>query len=265
MDSACTGEPVIVTPTYSSDVFNIIWSTPGAANFYSGLNAVTVNPSDNNFCLVAKAIATPSGCATVDTLCIAIRPDCKLVAVGVACDADSTYMGDSITVNVLGYDTIPAANDTIVTLSALPLNGTAVVNGNNTITYKPGANFSGFEEFSYEVCVVINNYKICDTAGVCITVVDTNIACFIPNGFSPNGDGVHDLYVVPCNDGFPASELRVFDRWGMEVWRSDGHYLNDWDGRNKQGTVLPDATYYVIYYYNNGTNKAVATYVTIMR
>ena len=265
LDTACSHEPVTITPTYSPDVFNIVWSAQGSGNFYSGLNAVTVSPTGSDYCVTAQAIGTPSGCSVTDTLCITVRPDCNVKAVDEQCSADSTYINTAITINVLGNDTLPVANDTVVSLTSLPANGKAVVNTNRTVTYTPNTAFSGEEEFIYMVCAVFNNYQVCDTASICVTIVDTTIACFIPNGFSPNGDGVHDTYEIPCNDEFPNAELRVFDRWGLEVWRSDGHYHNDWSGYNKQGDKLPDATYYIIYFYNDGAHKSVATYVTLMR
>jgi gliding motility-associated-like protein len=96
-------------------------------------------------------------------------------------------------------------------------------------------------------------------------VVDTTHHCFIPNAFSPNGDGMNDQYEIPCNDEYPKASLEIFDRWGMEVWASNGHYLNNWDGRNQQGVKLPDGTYYIIYKYNDGTNKSEAKFVVIGR
>jgi flagellar hook assembly protein FlgD len=57
----------------------------------------------------------------------------------------------------------------------------------------------------------------------------------------------------------------IFDRWGMEVWASSGHYLNNFDGHNQQGIICPDGTYYVIYSYNDGSGKSEAKFVVITR
>jgi len=137
-----------------------------------------------------------------------------------------------------------------------------MVNTNNTVTYTPNTSYTGSEQFRYVVCAVTGSYVLCDTADICIIVKDT-IPCYIPNAFSPNGDGANDLYKIPCD--LPEATVRIFNRWGVEVWYSDGPYQNNWDGKNMQGTELPDGTYYIIYEYNDGSNKREAKFVVIQR
>ena len=71
---------------------------------------------------------------------------------------------------------------------------------------------------------------------------------FIPGGFSPNGDGVNDKFVIE-NSGFKRLSLEVFNRWGNRVYRSN-NYQNDWDGRCTEGISigqdLPEGTYFYI-------------------
>ena len=71
---------------------------------------------------------------------------------------------------------------------------------------------------------------------------------FIPGGFSPNGDGVNDKFVIE-NIGFKRVSLEVFNRWGNRVYRSND-YQNDWDGRCTEGISigqdLPEGTYFYI-------------------
>ncbi|MBK9487037.1 MAG: gliding motility-associated C-terminal domain-containing protein [Chitinophagaceae bacterium] len=54
--------------------------------------------------------------------------------------------------------------------------------------------------------------------------------CIIPNGFSPNGDGINDVFEIPCAEGNVL--FSVWNRWGIEVYRNE-QYLNDWDGTPK--------------------------------
>ncbi len=71
---------------------------------------------------------------------------------------------------------------------------------------------------------------------------------FIPGGFSPNGDGTNDTFVIE-NIGFKRLSLEVFNRWGNRVYRSND-YKNDWDGRCTEGVSigqdLPEGTYFYI-------------------
>lgn len=67
----------------------------------------------------------------------------------------------------------------------------------------------------------------------------------MPSGFTPNGDGNNDAFVVRGIDAFPDNQLTVFNRWGNVVF-DQLHYANDWHGENQQGQQLPDGTYFII-------------------
>ncbi len=51
---------------------------------------------------------------------------------------------------------------------------------------------------------------------------------FIPNGFSPNGDGFNDLFLVR-GTGIAQMDLQVFDRWGVMVFSTSDQTIG-WDG-----------------------------------
>jgi gliding motility-associated-like protein len=190
--------------------------------------------------------------------------DCLIQAVDEPCDLTETPMNTPITIDVLANDIIPQAADTTIQVIGTIQNGTATEDEvTNTITVVPANNFQGEITFSYIVCAVTGTQVLCDTANVCVTVEDTT--CYIPNAFSPNGDGTNDLFVIPCNEDNEQATLRIYDRWGVEVWFSNGHYLDDFAGKNMQGTELPDGTYYLIYDYNNGSGKREAKFVVIHR
>ncbi len=83
----------------------------------------------------------------------------------------------------------------------------------------------------------------------CGEVKDTvNIIVFIktepPNAFSPNGDGVNDLWVIAGLELYPKAALTVFNRAGMIVYQSKP-YTSSWNGTFK-GNALPVGTYYYI-------------------
>jgi gliding motility-associated-like protein len=67
----------------------------------------------------------------------------------------------------------------------------------------------------------------------------------IPNGFSPNGDGINDTYSIEALKYYEHVKFNVFNRWGNEVYASD-EYRNEWDGKNSQNEKLADDTYYFI-------------------
>jgi gliding motility-associated-like protein len=72
----------------------------------------------------------------------------------------------------------------------------------------------------------------------------------IPEGFSPNGDGVNDNYVIRGLQIYPKNKLSIFNRWGNLVFKAEP-YRNDWDGTstfglNIGGDKLPTGVYYYI-------------------
>ncbi|MCG8580462.1 MAG: gliding motility-associated C-terminal domain-containing protein, partial [Bacteroidales bacterium] len=68
-------------------------------------------------------------------------------------------------------------------------------------------------------------------------------------GFSPNGDGVNDTFVIGWINQFNKVSFEVFNRWGNVVYRKD-KYENDWNGVSNVGfsigDELPVGTYYYI-------------------
>jgi gliding motility-associated-like protein len=62
--------------------------------------------------------------------------------------------------------------------------------------------------------------------------------------FTPNNDGMNDLWYIPDLEQFGKLEVTVYNRFGQTVYQSDS-YKNDWDGTWK-GSPLPSASYYYI-------------------
>lgn len=71
----------------------------------------------------------------------------------------------------------------------------------------------------------------------------------IPQGFSPNADGVGDYWVIQGLSDYPRNKLVIFNRWGNKVYTASP-YLNDWDGTSAtglgSGEILPVGTYWYI-------------------
>ncbi len=67
----------------------------------------------------------------------------------------------------------------------------------------------------------------------------------IPNGFSPNGDGFNDKFIITSLDYYEQVKFSVFNRWGALVY-SNNNYKNDWSGTNSNNEKLVDDTYYYL-------------------
>jgi gliding motility-associated-like protein len=106
---------------------------------------------------------------------------------------------------------------------------------------------------------VTSNKGCSDTSSVFIRVLKDPP---VPNIFSPNGDGVHDTWVIPYLDSYPGCTVEVVNRYGNLVFRSVG-YATPWDGKVK-GRDVPVGTYYYVIDPKNG-RKRKAGYVDIIR
>jgi gliding motility-associated-like protein len=84
----------------------------------------------------------------------------------------------------------------------------------------------------------------------------------IPSAFSPNGDGINDVWNIKYLESYPGSTVEIFDRYGQLVFKSNG-YSKAWDGTSN-GSVLPVGTYYYIINPKNGRNPYSGS-VTILR
>jgi gliding motility-associated-like protein len=84
----------------------------------------------------------------------------------------------------------------------------------------------------------------------------------VPNIFSPNGDGVHDTWIIPYLDSYPGCTVEVVNRYGYLIFRSVG-YATPWDGK-VNGKDVPVGTYYYVIDPKNGRKKK-AGYVDIIR
>ncbi|MEY4936781.1 MAG: hypothetical protein RIS64_3140 [Bacteroidota bacterium] len=139
-----------------------------------------------------------------------------------------------------------------------PQHGTATVNNWGQILFVPDANYCSAtpDRMMYVVC----NGRSCDTATVRINVQCPSIR--VNNGFSPNGDGYNDTFVIEGLENYPNHKLQVFNRWGTEVYQAV-QYKGSWEG-NWDAINLPEGTYFYIIDLGDGS-KPKSGYVQLQR
>lgn len=103
------------------------------------------------------------------------------------------------------------------------------------------------------------------------TASDDMLITVFPNcvkpmeAFTPNGDGINDVWMVTNGNCTRSIDVRVFNRYGSTVFSATG-YNNNWDGKYK-GDQLPDGTYYYVITLHlvSGKSTSVKGNVTILR
>jgi gliding motility-associated-like protein len=95
------------------------------------------------------------------------------------------------------------------------------------------------------------------------TVVINMANLMIPSGFTPNGDGVNDVWEIDNADDFPGIFIEIYNRWGQKVFLQAGYSrATAFDG-TRNGKDLPIGTYYYVIYLTD-KNPLTGT-VTIVR
>ena len=105
----------------------------------------------------------------------------------------------------------------------------------------------------YDVLVAKNGCINSDS----IHISKGHVNVFIPNAFTPNGDGQDDEFRAYSNEPLVDYQLLVFDRWGAVLFESR-QIENGWDGRYK-GILSPTGGYIwkIVYsYYNDSQLKS---------
>jgi len=79
----------------------------------------------------------------------------------------------------------------------------------------------------------------------------------IPEGFSPNGDGINDFFVIRAINRYPNNSIVIFNRWGNKVFEAKP-YQNTWNGKTTKGfhlgeDELPSGTYFYIFDFGDGS------------
>ncbi|MGJ1286253.1 DUF7507 domain-containing protein [Sphingobacterium spiritivorum] len=123
------------------------------------------------------------------------------------------------------------------------------------IIYRAKEGYTGKDSFTYQVKDLNGNWTN-------EAIVNIEISGFsVPNVFTPNGDGVNDMFYVLGTGYYDRISLSVWSRSGKEVY-SSSDYRNDWTGDGAE-----DMTYfYVVQTYKNGVKQTRKTgYVLITR
>jgi gliding motility-associated-like protein len=105
---------------------------------------------------------------------------------------------------------------------------------------------------TYRLTVTVTNENNCvNSDDIEITVQPPVVKIY--NAFTPNGDGVNDFWIIENIDLYPNSELKVFDRNNVLVFKSQG-YKNDWRGTFDSGDgkqLLPGTYFYILEFGDN--------------
>ena len=165
-------------------------------------------------------------------------------------EEQSCIVKDSVLVNVVSLPVVVAGADTILSYDDLyDLGGNPTGPTEATYIWSPLNNFvSESDSIEANPSIVVMSSEV-----YTVIVTDTN-GCknfdqvevqlipdiVVPTGFSPNGDGINDTWIIQNLNQFNNTRVSVFNRWGTRLFTTQD--VNEhWDGLE-----LPVGTYYYI-------------------
>jgi len=173
-------------------------------------------------------LTSAAGCDSIISFTLNVLPDIDISA---SPDHAKLLIGDSVTINILSN---AAAGN--ITYSWFPASGLSCPTCPVSIVSP--------EVDTRYVVIAIDTNGCRDTTLVPIFVSPP--ALFIPNIFTPNGDGSNDFFEIFGNlSSLRYLEVKVFDRWGEKVFESNDHHFK-WDGTFKGKLMQPAVFVYVI-------------------
>ncbi|WP_348799710.1 PKD domain-containing protein [Flavobacterium adhaerens] len=164
--------------------------------------------------------------------------------------------------NVEVEDVLPAGYQFISTTST-----SGVYDAANGVWRIPAIEFNSAQTLTITVKVLDNKDYLNIAKLVALDQIDTNASnnessatieptCLkIYNEFSPNNDGVNEVFYIDCIANYPKNKLDIFNRWGDLVYTQNA-YKNTWDGTsNGSNKVLPVGTYFYVLDLGDGSPK----------
>ena len=105
---------------------------------------------------------------------------------------------------------------------------------------------------SYSVTLLAINLRsvVIDSVNFNYTVLASTEPCLITvyNGFTPDGDGINDNWIIENIENYPTNTVSIFNRWGNKIWSTTNYdnTSNLWNGKHTNGNTLPSGTYFYV-------------------
>ena len=230
----CQEEDVVFDATsFGADTVTYLWS--------NGATTPTISPLDSGIYSVT---------VTIDDYCMAD-------------DRVTAFVIPSPDGADLGVDTTLCLDKTLLL--------DATLGGNPTYEWPDGSSSPTFLVSRPGIySVVISNQCGLGEATISVEYEDCR-KIYFPNVFSPNGDGINDVFVpLDGGDVFQIRQMKVFDRWGGLLFENQLFLSSDfsagWDG-TARGELVPPGLYvwFAEVEFKEGTTKILEGEVSVVR
>jgi gliding motility-associated-like protein len=221
----------------------LVQPSHGSANASSGIVTYTPTQSYSGADTFVYIICDPGNLCDTATVYITVAG----INHPPTYSAQEFYFGDTISSHLI--DPIPNDEDgdsiyyaSVVDLDSTNNIGSLDISSSGVyLVFNRNGIACGTNHFQFILC----DPFVCDTG-----IITIHVTCpenvFLPEGFSPDGDGINDKLVFTRLEYFAPATLQVFNRYGTVVYASED-YKNDWRGTSlDSNNALPDGTYFYI-------------------
>jgi gliding motility-associated-like protein len=229
--------------TTTSTTYSYTWDGP-AGSLMSCLGGTACNTSSVNMSGIYSVFIYNSlnGCSTTNSVLVV---DGQITA-SISADPSSGF--SPLNVNFTNSSQLGAVPNSTNSTSVWSYgNGlTSVITGSNPLA---GVSTIYQSAGSYTVLLIITQVAGTSTCvGTASTVVNVDLpsSLSIPNVFTPNGDGVNDVFMLQTVN-ITEVNCQIFDRWGVKMYDVNSEKGNiSWDGKNLGKKEVPAGTYFYI-------------------
>jgi len=258
-DDGAMGDTDVVSPLINSNYSVVVTDSNGCSN--SALTNVSIAPDfltmsgDTEICIGDNTILSGNGASTylwnngATTSSITVSPTTFTTYTLIGFDG-TCFDTASLNVTVDPLPNVDAGPDVSIALGS---STTLIASGGVSAQWSPGISLSCMDCIStmaspmdttvyYVIVTDVNGCSAEDSVTVSTIPPDD---VFIPNAFTPNGDGLNDL-LMPILSGHTTTEsFAVFNRWGQEVFFTSSSGTG-WDGKFQS---QPEAMDVFVYYF----------------
>lgn len=232
---SCNGGPLDLSTTLAADAqAGGTWSDPGGTGVLSGTIADLTGIAPGAYTFVYTV--SNAGCGSdAAVLALTVVEGVRIADTVLTCNTvDRTY---TITLVIEGGDP-----------------------GSYSVTGVPGA-ISAQAPYTFVSAPLFTSQSfsltVDDANGCAPRVLTGGTPCafaepvFVPESFTPNGDGTNDAFILPGIEGYPQNRIDIFNRWGAAVYSSAGYNNGTvrWDGTSGDALIpgdLPTGTYFYV-------------------
>ncbi len=198
------------------------YTTASVSNLSTGVYTVTVNGTSCSF-----------STSTISITQSPVLTSSIMVSSFTNCDNDSLILNSSISGGTPPY-TITWNNGAVNT---------------NSITVNS-------QTMSVYSCTVTDSNNCINTQTIQLSLFQSvSVHSNTPNVFTPNGDGVNDIFDFKALSNCENFTFEIFDRWGLSIFKMNDKKQSFWDGRTTSGEEVTDGTYFYIMNIESGSKS----------